>query len=201
MYKTIPQNLSKSLVEETLRSNRGQRRQRRLNITSALGHSALPSVDARSLSASLYLRLWLRVTWKSGSRDSSSALFRWDAVLTALAYFILQQQTQDWRPNDYVTSIRCLFPDEGTFPQPILSEECGYFQLPFSWNSALLCEQPSSESQIEAPTSEPGMLRCLVAPCGGGLEYLHRSPASRKRRRKGNPVPGGITGSPCSWGT
>jgi hypothetical protein len=26
------------------------------------------------------------------------------------------------------------------------------------------------------------------------MEYLHRSPASRKRRRKGNPVPGGISG-------
>jgi hypothetical protein len=34
----------------------------------------------------------------------------------------------------------------------------------------------------------------------GRLKYLHRSPASRKRRRKGNPVPGGITGPPCSWG-
>jgi hypothetical protein len=29
---------------------------------------------------------------------------------------------------------------------------------------------------------------------GGGLEYLHSRPASRSRRRKGNPVPGGITG-------
>jgi hypothetical protein len=28
--------------------------------------------------------------------------------------------------------------------------------------------------------------------CGGGLEYLHPSPVSRKRRRKGNPVTGGI---------
>jgi hypothetical protein len=25
-------------------------------------------------------------------------------------------------------------------------------------------------------------------PCGGGLEYLHRNPASHKRWRKGNPV-------------
>jgi hypothetical protein len=25
---------------------------------------------------------------------------------------------------------------------------------------------------------------------GGGLEYLHRNPASRRRRRKGDPVPG-----------
>jgi hypothetical protein len=34
----------------------------------------------------------------------------------------------------------------------------------------------------------------------GGFEYLHRSPASRGRRRKGNPVPGGVTGPPFSWG-
>jgi hypothetical protein len=33
-----------------------------------------------------------------------------------------------------------------------------------------------------------------VSPCGGGFEYLHRSPVSRRRRRKGHPVPGGITG-------
>jgi hypothetical protein len=37
-------------------------------------------------------------------------------------------------------------------------------------------------------------------PCGGMLEFLHRSPVSRKRRRKGSPGPGGITGPPCSWG-
>jgi hypothetical protein len=40
--------------------------------------------------------------------------------------------------------------------------------------------------------------RVHASSCGGGLEYLHRSPASRKRRQKGNPVPGGITGPPCS---
>jgi hypothetical protein len=33
--------------------------------------------------------------------------------------------------------------------------------------------------------------------CEGGIEYLHWSPASPKRRRKGNPVP---EGPPCSWG-
>jgi hypothetical protein len=31
-------------------------------------------------------------------------------------------------------------------------------------------------------------------PCGGGLEYLHPSPESRKRRQKGTPVPGGKLG-------
>jgi hypothetical protein len=35
---------------------------------------------------------------------------------------------------------------------------------------------------------------------GGGFEYIHRSPASRRRWRKGNSVPEGITGPPCSWG-
>jgi hypothetical protein len=31
---------------------------------------------------------------------------------------------------------------------------------------------------------------CLI-PCGGGVEYLHYSPASRRRQQKGNPLPGG----------
>jgi hypothetical protein len=39
----------------------------------------------------------------------------------------------------------------------------------------------------------------LSIPCGGGIEYLHRSPASRKRRQKGNPVPGGM-GHPVPGG-
>jgi hypothetical protein len=30
--------------------------------------------------------------------------------------------------------------------------------------------------------------RSHSSPCGGRLEYLHRSPASRKRRRRGNTV-------------
>jgi hypothetical protein len=41
----------------------------------------------------------------------------------------------------------------------------------------------------------------LYSPCRGGLEYCNRSPANDRRRRKGNPVPGGITGLPCHWGT
>jgi hypothetical protein len=39
-----------------------------------------------------------------------------------------------------------------------------------------------------------------ITQCGGGLEYLHNSPASHKRWQKGNSVPRGITGPPCSWG-
>jgi hypothetical protein len=41
---------------------------------------------------------------------------------------------------------------------------------------------------------------CHLSPRGGRLEYLHRSPANRRRRRKGNPVPGGITGPLRFWG-
>jgi hypothetical protein len=37
-------------------------------------------------------------------------------------------------------------------------------------------------------------------PSGGRLEYLHCSPVSRRRRPKGNLVPGGITWPPCHWG-
>jgi hypothetical protein len=35
-------------------------------------------------------------------------------------------------------------------------------------------------------------------PCGGGVEYLHRSPANSKRQQKGNPVAGSITEPPSS---
>jgi hypothetical protein len=36
--------------------------------------------------------------------------------------------------------------------------------------------------------------------CGGGVEYLHRIPVSRRKRRKGNSVPGGIIGHPIPGG-
>jgi hypothetical protein len=41
----------------------------------------------------------------------------------------------------------------------------------------------------------------FIPTCGGGLEYLHRSPSSSRRRREWNPVPGGITGAACHWRT
>jgi hypothetical protein len=39
----------------------------------------------------------------------------------------------------------------------------------------------------------------VLYPRGGRLQYLHRSPASRRRRRKWNPVPRDITGPHSSW--
>jgi hypothetical protein len=38
-----------------------------------------------------------------------------------------------------------------------------------------------------------------VLPCEGGFEYFHRSPVSRRKQRKGNPVPVDITRPPDSW--
>jgi hypothetical protein len=40
----------------------------------------------------------------------------------------------------------------------------------------------------------------MDCPVWRRIEYVHRSPESRKRWRKGNPGPGGISGSPCYWG-
>jgi hypothetical protein len=47
---------------------------------------------------------------------------------------------------------------------------------------------------------ERGRVNNKLSSRGGRLQYLHRSPESRRRRRKGNPVAGGITGPPCSGG-
>jgi hypothetical protein len=40
----------------------------------------------------------------------------------------------------------------------------------------------------------------MLEAVGGWFECPHRSSANRRRRRKGNTVPGGITGPPCYWG-
>jgi hypothetical protein len=67
------------------------------------------------------------------------------------------------------------------------------------------CENQLLPFNVVSLTTSPVFLSSLslcklVTPSGGGVEYLHRSPVSRRRRRKGNPVPGGITGPLCSWG-
>jgi hypothetical protein len=42
--------------------------------------------------------------------------------------------------------------------------------------------------------STTGFVRNLTNPCGGGLQYLHRCPASSKRRQEGNTAPGAVPG-------
>jgi hypothetical protein len=49
---------------------------------------------------------------------------------------------------------------------------------------------PTSTHKCE----EVGVYREFHAPCAGGIEYVHSSTVSRKKRQKGNPVPGGTLG-------
>jgi hypothetical protein len=53
-------------------------------------------------------------------------------------------------------------------------------------------------SAARAEKLQAGRFIGHISPCGGGIEYFHRSPASRKRRQKGNSVPWVITGPPSS---
>jgi hypothetical protein len=50
------------------------------------------------------------------------------------------------------------------------------------------------------PVPEVDIFGDLALQVDGGLEYLHRSPVSHKRRCNRNTVPKGVTGPPCSWG-
>jgi hypothetical protein len=60
----------------------------------------------------------------------------------------------------------------------------------------LLCTWEVSESNLGCIWRYLTTVYLLQWP---GFEYLHRSPESRRRRRKGNHVPGVITGPPCFW--
>jgi hypothetical protein len=93
-------------------------------------------------------------------------------------------------------------------------------QVPeWAWNLDILTDRPSVVMwlrlwlQLQAQISPPRhtdwlsvimwlqlKLHQISHLCRSRLKYLHRSPESRKRQQKGNPVPGGINGPPCSWG-
>jgi hypothetical protein len=57
-----------------------------------------------------------------------------------------------------------------------------------------------SMSSMQSLYSEDRRELLASLPRGGRIEYLHRSPVSRRRRQKQNQVPGNITGSSCPWG-
>jgi hypothetical protein len=65
-------------------------------------------------------------------------------------------------------------------------------------NTAIM-EETFSTLSVPRCCNQDQLAVAFRSPCGSGFEHLHRSPASRTRRRKGNPVIGCITGSPCSW--
>jgi hypothetical protein len=49
--------------------------------------------------------------------------------------------------------------------------------------------------------NEDGLARQRCAPRGSGLEYPYRDYARRWEQRKGNPVPGGVSGPSTPGGT
>jgi hypothetical protein len=64
--------------------------------------------------------------------------------------------------------------------QPLIGNGC------VARNSGVTVE--SGEFCAVCTDRHPLMVMCGNPPYEGGTEYLHRSPASRKRRQKGNPV-------------
>jgi hypothetical protein len=72
------------------------------------------------------------------------------------------------------------------------------------WTYCFLCNEKISNNESSAFFAVCAHTNTSYhykrTPCGGGLEYLNRSSASRKRRRKGNWVPGMKLGHPVPGG-
>jgi hypothetical protein len=89
---------------------------------------------------------------------------------------------------------------------PLLCWHEGALTHAYAWPIALLNNKSLESRRIVSCVIETERLSIiwkisildLALRFGGGLDYLHRRPASCKRRRKGNSVPGGITEPPCS---
>jgi hypothetical protein len=50
------------------------------------------------------------------------------------------------------------------------------------------------DTKTNWPTNLRSQNQLRTSRCGGGIKHINRSPASRKKRPKGNPVPKGILG-------
>jgi hypothetical protein len=85
---------------------------------------------------------------------------------------------------------------------PFNAEWTKHQEILIDWPSVVTWLWHWLDFRLDHPIPEGYIYRDLSLQIGGGLEYLHLSPASRKGRRKGNPnpVPGCITGPSCSWG-
>jgi hypothetical protein len=128
--------------------------------------------------------LGTRTNWMTGRRSQRDLTFDFDIDLTL--DWIIKSKSKlhyNWRSVSHYVKVSSpfwdLWPDITFCPKVVF------------WN-LLSC--------LFGAIPEGYIYRDLSLQVGGGLEYLHRSPASRKRRRKGNPVPEGLAGPPCSWG-
>jgi hypothetical protein len=83
-----------------------------------------------------------------------------------------------WKPTRYKTSFlgyeneRCFHGDRSLETNTSLWD-----QQVFPWILIRYIRACSDQTEVRVS-------------CGGRVQYLHRSPASRTRQRKGNPVPG-----------
>jgi hypothetical protein len=137
--------------------------------------------------------------WYTAHACASSGLLEalWSFLFSYLlchSFYILLALFYEngWRFPEINSWRRGMREKRGTIPDKLLMKTLSFWQIsPHSCNNGHK-EGLSLQWNL--------LINGLCNPCGGGLEYLHCSSASRKRRPKGNPVPGGITGPPCSWG-
>jgi hypothetical protein len=64
-----------------------------------------------------------------------------------------------------------------------------------------VCVRKKKQDSVSKYHVKWELLKRLLYPRGIRLEYRHHSTVGRKRRWKGNPLPGDVTGPPCSRGT
>jgi hypothetical protein len=76
----------------------------------------------------------------------------------------------------------------------LVYKDITYFRRLMKQNKEQAKFMTSSAREVQKANYSAAAL--IVIPCGGGLEHLNRSPASRRKRREGNPMPGPL----CHWG-
>jgi hypothetical protein len=86
-------------------------------------------------------------------------------------------------------------------PWLVNSSKSDYWNITFQWYEIRLSNLIIVIVKITIVILIISIVLRTDLPGGGGLEYLHHSPASCRGRREGNPVPGGITGLPRHRGT
>jgi hypothetical protein len=112
-----------------------------------------------------------------------SCFFRFLLNIVSFFFFKTDHLIRDFSPR---------FQNQGPF---FFEHDTGWVPLFFERQCKAWTAIASSSTAVMGSNPTRGMDPAR----GGWLEYLHRSPVS-KRRLKGNPVLGGIPGPPCAWG-
>jgi hypothetical protein len=134
--------------------------------------------------------VWIGFNWLKGSSARSQAIYNLCIVEYLLKAKTLEPEKQPLLANGLETT----FVSRQRLGKHVPAATDMHATI------EVLLEMVLSTRSVQRSYKEDTWGNRVSDPCGGGIKYLHRSPASRKRRRKGNPVPGGITGPPCSSG-